>query len=91
MARRSVWIGLVISGLGGAALGIWRTQIFGRMRGWQQGIAQIVGLDWLYQSVLAGLRVAGGGLHYFATLGEGEGYLGWLALAGLILWVLFRG
>ena len=90
-ARRSVWIGLVISGLGGAALGIWRTQIFGQVRGWQQGLGVIVGLEWLYRLVVGGLRVVGGGLQYFATLGEGEGYLGWLALAGLVLWVLLRG
>jgi hypothetical protein len=90
-ARRSVWIGLVISGLGGVALGIWRTQIFSQVRGWQQGLGAIVGLEWLYRLVVGGLRVVGGGLQYFATLGEGEGYLGWLALAGLILWVLLRG
>ena len=90
-ARRSVWIGLVISGLVGAALGIWRTQIFGQVRGWQQGLGVIVGLEWLYRLVVGGLRVVGGGLQYFATLGEGEGYLGWLALAGLVLWVLLRG
>ena len=90
-ARRSVWIGLIISGLGGAALGIWRTQIFGQVRGWQQGLGVIVGLEWLYRLVIGGLRLVGGGLQYFATLGEGEGYLGWLALAGLVLWVLLRG
>ena len=90
-ARRSVWIGLIISGLGGAALGIWRTQIFGQVRGWQQGLGVIVGLEWLYRLMVGGLRVVGSGLQYFATLGEGEGYLGWLALAGLVLWVLLRG
>lgn len=90
-ARRSVWIGLILSALGGAALGIWRRAILGQMRGWQQIIGEIVGLDWLYRALIAGLRLAGGGLQYFATLGEGEGYLGWLALAGLILWVLIRG
>jgi hypothetical protein len=90
-ARRSVWIGLALSGLGGAALGIWRRQIFGQMRGWQQAIGAIVSLEWLYQALVAGLRLVGSGLQYFATLGEGEGYLGWLALAGLILWVLLRG
>jgi hypothetical protein len=90
-ARRSVWIGLIISGLGGAALGIWRTQIFGQVRGWQQGFGVIVSLEWLYRLIVGWLRVVGGGLRYFATLGEGEGYLGWLALAGLVLWVLLRG
>ena len=37
------------------------------------------------------VQLAGGGLQYFATLGEGEGYLGWLALAAFILWVLLSG
>lgn len=90
-ARRSVWVGLILSALGGAALGIWRRAILDQMRGWQQIIGEIVSLDWLYRALVAGLRLVGGGLQYFATLGEGEGYLGWLALAGLILWVLIRG
>jgi hypothetical protein len=90
-ARRSVWIGLIVSGLVGGALGIWRTQVFSQMRGWQRGINGIVGLEWLYRAAVAGLRLIGSGLQYFATLGEGEGYLGWLALASLILWVLLRG
>lgn len=90
-ARRSVWIGLIVSGVLGAALGVWRRQILGQMRGWQRLMGEIVTLEWLYRAVTAGLRLAGGGLQYFATLGEGEGYLGWLVLAGLILWVLIRG
>ncbi len=90
-ARRSVWIGLVVSGLGGAALGAGRELIFGQMRGWQQGLGAVVSLEWLYRLLAGGLRVVGSGLQYFATLGEGEGYLGWLALAGLILWMLLRG
>lgn len=90
-ARRSVWIGLIVSAMLGAALGVWRRQILGQMRGWQQLIGEIVTLEWLYRAVTAGLRLAGSGLQYFATLGEGEGYLGWLALAGLILWMLIRG
>ncbi len=75
----------------GSALGLWRHQLLGRMRGWQQIIGQIVSLEWLYRRAIAGLRLFGSGLYYFATLGEGAGYLGWLALAGLILWVLMRG
>ena len=89
-ARRSVWAVLVISGGLGAALGITRRRIFSGMRGWQQGISAIVGLEWLYQAIGAGFATAGAALRYFAVLGEGEGYLGWLLLAGLILWVLLR-
>ena len=36
-ARRSIWVGLVVSGIGGVGLGLLRQQIFGRMRGWQRG------------------------------------------------------
>ncbi len=89
--RRSVWAGLVLSGVLGAALGVFRERLFGQMRGWQSAITEIVSLDWLYQSTVAGLAVVGNALRYFAVLGEGEGYLGWLALAALILWVLLRG
>ncbi len=90
-ARRSVWIGLAASAVGGVALGVGRVHILGRLRGWQRGISEVVSLEWLYRAVVSGLRLVGSGLQYFARLGEGEGYLGWLALAGLILWVLLRG
>ncbi len=90
-ARRSVWAGLILSGIFGAALGLLRSQIFGQMRGWQRGIAALAGLDWLYRAAAFGYGLAASGLQYFAVLGEGEGYLGWLALAGFILWVLLRG
>ena len=68
-----------------------RTLILGQMRGWQQIIGAVVSLEWLYRAIGCRLRLAGSGLQYFARLGEGEGYLGWLALAGLVLWVLLRG
>ncbi len=90
-ARRSIWIGLGLSAALGVPLGLWRRQIFGQMRGWQQIMSEIVSLEWLYRALVTALRWAGDGLRYFAVLGEGEGYLGWLALAGLVLWVLIRG
>lgn len=89
-ARRSVWIGLILSGMLGATLGATRRQILGPMRGWQRLIGEVVSLEWLYRAMTVALRLVGDGLQYFAALGEGEGYLGWLALAGLILWVLLR-
>ena len=61
------------------------------MLGWQRGIAGIVSLAWLYQAVGFGLSVMASTLQYFARLGEGEGYLGWLALGVLVVWVLLRG
>lgn len=90
-SRRSIWIGLVLAAGLGTLLGLWRDRLFQGMRGWQRIIGQVVGLEWLYRGAVAGLRLLGSGLQYFATLGEGEGYLGWLALAGLILWVLLQG
>jgi hypothetical protein len=90
-ARRSVWIGLIVSGILGVTLGLLRREVFGQLRGWQTAIAGIVSLEWLYQGAATLLALAASGLQYFAVLGEGEGYLGWLALAGLILWVLLRG
>jgi len=90
-ARRSVWGVLILSGIAGVSLGLLREQIFSGMRGWQEGITRLVGLEWFYQALAFGFAVAGSGLRYFASLGEGEGYLGWLLLAALILWVLLRG
>lgn len=90
-ARRSVWVGLIGSGIMGVILGLSRTRIFDQMRGWQRGIAIVASLEWVYRAVAHGFGLAASGLQYFAVLGEGEGYLGWLALASLILWVLVRG
>ena len=90
ITRRSVWIGLGVSAVGGVLLGLMRERFFGQMRGWQAGIAELVSLDWLYRAIGAAFMVGAGALRYFATLGEGEGYLGWLAVAGFLLWVLLR-
>lgn len=90
-ARRSVWIGLALPAVLGAVLALFRKRLLGQMRGWQAGIAAVASLEWLYRGVAAVFGVFASGLQYFATLGEGEGYLGWLALASLILWVLLRG
>jgi hypothetical protein len=90
-ARKSVWIGLGLSAGLGVLLGVYRQRIFAGMLGWQRGIAGIVSLEWLYLAAGFGLSVLARGLQYFARLGEGEGYLGWLALGVLILWVLLRG
>jgi hypothetical protein len=90
-ARRSVWIALILSGLAGLALGLSRDRIFSQMRGWQSSIVTVVSLDWLYRGIVETLRLAGSGLQYFSVLGEGAGYVGWLMLAGAILWLLLRG
>jgi hypothetical protein len=90
-ARRSVWGTLILSGLLGVGLGLMRKKVFAGMRGWQQGITSLVGLEWVYQASALGFAVGASGLRYFATLGEGQGYIGWLLLAALILWVVLRG
>jgi hypothetical protein len=89
-ARRSTWTGLLAAGIAGAALGWMRPQIFTGMRGWQEGITAVVSLEWLLQGLALALELAGNALRYFARLGEGEGYVGWLALAALLLYVLLR-
>jgi hypothetical protein len=90
-ARRSVWGVLILSGVAGVGLGLYRKQIFAGMRGWQEGISALVGLEWFYGIIALGFALFGSGLRYFANLGEGQGYLGWLMLAALLLWVLLRG
>ena len=90
-ARKSVWIGLGLSAGLGVVLGLYRQRIFNGMLGWQRGITEIVSLEWLYQAIAFGLGALASTLQYFARLGEGEGYLGWLALGVLLVWVLLRG
>jgi len=89
--RRSVWAGLLVSGVAGVSLGLWRDRVFAQVRGWQLAIFNVVSLDWLYGSIVGAVSLAGGGLRYFAFLGEGEGYLGWLALGALLIGVLLWG
>lgn len=89
--RRSIWAGLLLAAALGGVLGVYRERLLSQVRGWQAGIANIASLEWLYVGLAAGFRLFGGGLRYFATLGEGEGYVGWLVLAAFILWVLLRG
>ena len=72
-------------------LGVYRRRLFNGMIGWQRGITEIVSLEWLYRAISFGLSALASALQYFARLGEGEGYLGWLALGVLLLWVLLRG
>ena len=45
----------------------------------------------LYQAFGGMVGLLMGSLRYFSVLGEGEGYIGWLLLAGFVLWVLLRG
>jgi hypothetical protein len=75
----------------GVSLGLWRDRVFAQVRGWQLAIFNVVSLDWLYGSIVGAVSLAGGGLRYFAFLGEGEGYLGWLALGALLIGVLLWG
>jgi hypothetical protein len=89
-ARPAVWLGLMMSGAAGVLLGHFNRQVFGGMRGWQEGIHRVVSLEWVVSAGELAGGLAGGALQYFARLGEGEGYVGWLALGGLLLWVLLR-
>jgi len=68
--RRSVWAGLLLSGVLGVGLGLWRDRVFAQVRGWQLAICNVVSLDWLYESIVGAVSLAGGGLRYFAILGE---------------------
>jgi formate hydrogenlyase subunit 3/multisubunit Na+/H+ antiporter MnhD subunit len=86
-----MWGSLIVAGIVGAALGWLRPRIFRGMHGWQIGILTLVSLEWVYQIGGVLLQVAGGGLQYFAGLGEGEGYMGWLVLAAVVVWMLLRG
>jgi hypothetical protein len=88
--RRSVWFGLAVSGACGVILGWLRPRIFAGLRGWQELIFDVVNLDWLYRTAAGVVAFIGGGLRYFSTIGEGEGYIGWLLLASVVLWVLLR-
>ena len=88
--RRSVWIGLGLSSVAGVSLGLLRDRIFSAMRGWQHLLYEVVNLEWFYRGIATIFALLSSFLRYFASLGEGEGYVGWVILASFVLWVLLR-
>ena len=82
--RWSLLVPLVI----GTLLAWGREHIFTGLRGWQMAVTAVVSLEWVYRGGRRVAAVLASGLRGAVAILEGEGYLGWLALAGLIIWIL---
>lgn len=83
-----LWIHLTVPLLLGLLLAVWRKAIFTGLRGWQTAIIAIAGLEWLYRGTRRSAAWLTAGLRGGSTLFEGEGYLGWLLVIGLVIWAL---
>jgi len=72
----------------GTLLAWGRARIFAGWRGWQMAVTAVVSLEWVYRGGRRAAAIIAGALRGAVAIVEGEGYLGWLVLAGLIIWVL---
>jgi hypothetical protein len=86
-----MWLGQGLAVGAGYLLARWRPRLLTAQITQQRVIAQVVDLDWL----LTGLRLAGRGITlvvlYVTSLLDGAGYVGWLALTVLLIWLLQAG
>ncbi|MCC7354401.1 MAG: hypothetical protein IT330_11660 [Anaerolineae bacterium] len=80
--------GLIIPLAFGILLAWGRTRIFAGLRGWQMAVTAVVSLEWVYRSGRRAAAIIASALRGAVAMVEGEGYLGWLVLAGLVIWVL---
>lgn len=86
-----MWLGQGLAIGAGYLLSRGRPRLLTAQTAQQRVIAQVVDLDWL----LTSLRLAGRGftlaVHYVTSLLDGAGYVGWLALTVLLIWLLQTG
>lgn len=90
-AGLSGWITILLPLVLGAFLAVRDEQWFGALRGWQNNLARIAALEWLFGGLgrLSSFLTAGIGA--VADLVDGAGQFGWVVLAFLIAWLLLRG
>ena len=80
--------GLFVPLVLGALLTWGRARIFTGLRGWQMAVTAVVSLEWVYRGGRRTAAIIASGLRGAVAIVEGEGYWGWLVLAGLVIWVL---
>jgi len=85
------WVALFLPPLGGYLLLRHRQRIFDPVEGFWLKLSMVLRLEWLYN--LLGQIVAGaaGALRIVGRVSEGRGYLGWIAVVGLLAFLFLRG
>jgi formate hydrogenlyase subunit 3/multisubunit Na+/H+ antiporter MnhD subunit len=85
------WAALFLSLLGGYLLQRHRQRIFDPIEPFWLKLSMVLRLEWLYS--LLGQIVAGaaGTLRIVGRVSEGRGYLGWIAVVGLLAFLFLRG
>jgi len=84
------WVALFLPPLGGYLLLRHRQKMFDPVEGFWLKLSMVLRLEWLYN--LLGQIAAGatGALRIAGRLSEGRGYLGWIAVVGLLAFLFLR-
>jgi formate hydrogenlyase subunit 3/multisubunit Na+/H+ antiporter MnhD subunit len=84
------WVTFLLPLLGGYLLQRHRQRIFDPVEGFWLKLSMVLRLEWLYN--LLGQIVAGaaGALRIVGRVSEGRGYLGWIAVLGLLAFLFLR-
>jgi hypothetical protein len=83
------WVEVLLP-VGAGGLLAWRREAL--LRAWRAGwnsVQRVISLQWLHAGVVRLLAQAIGLLRSVGIVAEGEGYLGWLAMALLLGWLLW--
>jgi formate hydrogenlyase subunit 3/multisubunit Na+/H+ antiporter MnhD subunit len=88
-----VGVGAVALSVGGA-IALWRFDAplrdrFGGVGG--ASVAALARLDWLYRWIWTAVRSAGSAVENLAGVLEGEGAILWTMVAGILIWLLWKG
>ena len=82
----ALWLALLLPPVGGYLLHHWRRWALGCIR-WT-ALSAALRLEWLYGLLWRATLRIGAALRGMAELSEGRGYLGWIALAVLVVFLL---
>ena len=84
------WMTLLLPLLLGWLLARSRERIFAGLESWQKRIAETASLGWLDSLLSAGFHYLASVFGFAADILDGAGQFGWVLLALLIFWLLFR-
>jgi hypothetical protein len=84
------WAALFLSLLGGCLLQRHRQRIFDPVEGFWLKLTTALRLEWLYSLLGQTVAWAAGTLRIAGRVSEGRGYLGWIAVLGLLAFLFLR-
>ncbi len=85
------WLTYLSPLLVGSLLIIFDERLFGVLREWQNHVARIARLEWLYAGMERLLHSLAVSLGILSDLIDGAGQFGWMLLVALLVWILLSG